>query len=73
MDDERKSSIDNIVIADSDGDGITEILAHASDDRFCYLNEYGEVLRVDLGDDFLKEFGNIEVPERIWLDLGQAP
>jgi hypothetical protein len=73
VDAEHKSSIVDIVIADSDGDGITELLARTSDDRFYYLNEDGEVLRVELGDEYLKEFGNIAAPElqRVELDPGQ--
>ena len=72
MDSEHNSLIDNIVIADSDGDGITEILAHADDGRFYYLNEDGEVLRVDLGDDFLKEFGYVDAPPLVQVELPEA-
>ncbi len=72
MDSEHNSLIDNIVIADSDGNGSTEILAHADDGRFYYLNESGEVIRVDLGDDFLKEFGYVDAPELVWVELPAA-
>jgi len=72
VDDEHKSKFDSIVIADSDGDGKSEILAHTSDDRFYYLDEHGEVLRVELGDEYLKEFGNIAAPELQRIDLDPA-
>lgn len=72
VDTDHKSKIDDIVIADSDGNGSTEILAHTDDGRFYYLNEFGEVLRVDLGDDFLKEFGHVDAPELRWVELPAA-
>lgn len=72
VDDEHKSHFDNIIIADSDADGKKEILAHTSDDRFYYLNEHGEVLRVELGDEYLKEFGSTEPPELQRVELNPA-
>lgn len=71
VDDEHKCKFDDIVIADSDGDGVTEILAHSSDGRFYYLNEDGNVLRVDLGDDYLKEFGYVDAPALTRVALQQ--
>ena len=56
-------------ILDSDGDGVAEIRASLTDGRFYYLDEHGTQLRVDLGDRFLQDFGDVEIPRLEEIEL----
>jgi len=62
----------NLDILDWNGDGVTEIRAALSDGRFYYLDEMGTTVGVDLGDSWLKEFGDTSPPPLADIGLREA-
>ena len=70
MDEDHRTSCSQITIEDMNGDGLCEINAELADHRFYILDREGTVLWTDLGDEFLKVFGYVEIPELVWVELG---
>jgi len=58
----KRAKCYDIDIVDSNGDGAPDIRASLSDGRFYYLDEHGTEQRVDVGDQFLRDFAGIEPP-----------
>jgi len=70
MSTDRRVWCSELHIEDVNGDGLNEIMAQTEDGRFYILNRTGDVIWTDRSDDFLKEFGYVDVPELVWVELG---
>ncbi|MCK5828451.1 hypothetical protein KAH43_08015, partial [Candidatus Bipolaricaulota bacterium] len=57
----------NFNITDVDGNGLNEIEAPLSDRRFYYFNEFGDVLDVQVGDSWERDFPNTAPPPLVEL------
>ena len=58
-----------ISIGDYNGDGRNEIRAATTDGRFYYINELGETVWIDLGDNWFRDFGDTPAPDLTVLPL----
>ena len=58
-----------IIITDWNGDGLNEARFRLSDNRFFYLDEFGNTQRVDFADHWYRDFGDAPSPPLLEIGL----